>query len=139
IPEYLHMTTPPVSSPPAAADVKKITPQICRTVPDDKPYQVWPSAPPADVPFSRSGVITDLALTGRYANYEHGDTWFPTWAGDGHLYSPWTDGAVGGVRSSSQGKNPVTGQAKIIGDDPLELTVEGLGVEPGHALPYAGR
>ncbi len=71
--------------------------------------QVWPSEPPAGFPFARSPHYPGLGFTGRHANYAHGDTWYPSWAADGNLYSPWADGLVNGLRSRSEGKtNPLT-------------------------------
>ena len=32
------------------------------------------------------------------------DTWFPSWASDGHLYTPWTDGYVSQIHSQSSCK-----------------------------------
>ena len=107
-------------------------------------------------PFARSTAVPGLALTGRYANYTNADTWYPTWAADGHLYSPWTDGALlpsgeydptgvaaGGYPCNSldwDGRRAATGQARIVGDDPLHLRVENLTprVEADPA-PYGGR
>ena len=64
-------------------------------------YKIWPSEPPADCPFPKSTEITGVAFTGKFAHYNDdnkdlasmiGDTWYPSWAADGNLYSPWTDG-----------------------------------------------
>ena len=52
-----------------------------------------------------------------------GDTFYPSWASDGNLYSPWTDGHTDGVRCSSGGNLANgfrTGHAVMTGDDPLE-------------------
>ena len=70
------------------------------------------------------------------------DTWYPSWAADGNLYSPWTDGYLlegGGGREQVPfnaahpayacnsadflGRKAATGQAKLIGSHPLELKV----------------
>jgi len=53
---------------------------------------VWRGQPSADCPFAQSETLTGLAFTGRYSDYHCGDTWYPSWASDGNLYSPWTDG-----------------------------------------------
>jgi hypothetical protein len=69
-----------------------------------------------------------------------GDTWYPSWAGDGKLYSPWTDGFLNGVNSASwSGEKATTGHAAIAGDDPLHLTFTNAGVYRGSASPYSGR
>jgi hypothetical protein len=79
-------------------------------------------------------------FTGRYAKYEHADTWYPSWASNGNLYSPWTDGVVNGVRSySGSGKTSTTGFATITGDDPMHLTIADVGTYPASSLPYGGR
>src|SRR5208283_5244514 len=89
---------------------------------------VWRSEPPADCPFKPSETLTALQFTGRHAEYAQADTWYPSWASDGNLYSPWTDGSVNGLQSDSGGKGATTGFAKIIGDDPMELQVVEQGV-----------
>jgi hypothetical protein len=100
---------------------------------------VWPSEPPAGCPFPPSGEITGISFTGRHAEYTHADTWYPSWAADGNLYSPWTDGSVNGLGANSAGTNATTGYAKIIGDDPLSLQVVDQGVFASDPSPYAGR
>jgi len=107
-------------------------------------------------PFAPSAALRGLRFTGRYRNYTHADTWYPCWAADGHLYSPWTDGylldgaetqpfddAHPGYACNSldwQGRKAATAQARIEGDDPLALTVVNLPprVEADPA-PYGGR
>ena len=92
------------------------------------------------IPVEHSKDIVNIAFTGRYANYTNADTWYPTWASDGNLYSPWTDGSIGDEKCSSYpGENAHTGQAKIVGNDPLNLKVTSLGKTFGIALPYEGR
>lgn len=100
---------------------------------------VWPSEPPADMPFPNSKELTGIAFTGRHAEYEHADTWFPTWASNGNLYSSWTDGVVDAISSSSGGAKATTGYATITGDDPLHLAISSIGVVSGSPLPYEGR
>jgi len=100
---------------------------------------IWPSRPPADCPFALSADITGIAFTGRHAEYTGADTWYPSWASDGKLYSPFTDGSVGPVSVSSGGKGAATGHAVIEGDDPLALKVTPIGTWPGSSEPYEGR
>ncbi|MEM1013402.1 MAG: hypothetical protein AAGI46_14420 [Planctomycetota bacterium] len=86
--------------------------------------------------------FTGVEFTGLYANYTRADTWYPTWASDGHLYSPWTDGTIGESMQfvwSGAGKNARTGHAKISGDDPMQLTVSNWGTVTASAAPYQGR
>lgn len=102
----------------------------------------WPNQLPPDCPFPRSTAFTDIVFTGRHAQYTNADTWYPSWASDGHLYSPWTDGEVNGTRSMSFDRDGVpatTGQAKILGDDPLSLEIVDVALFPGDPAPYGGR
>lgn len=117
----------------------------------------WPSEPPASCPFPPSDLMTAVYFTGRHREYENADTWYPSWASNGNLYSPFTDGVVGSIKSYSagtwevpqgtlidilQGKvppHPTTGEAVISGSDPLELQVEAIGTYPGSGKPYAER
>jgi hypothetical protein len=55
------------------------------------------------------------------------------------MYSPWTDGKVGDVSSSSGGPKATTGNATIVGDDPLNLKIIDVAVFPGDPTPYGGR
>jgi hypothetical protein len=107
------------------------------------PYPgVWPSTPPAGCPFTASTDLTGLAFTGRHAEYENADTWYPSWAADGNLYSPWTDGNVNGTGSNSSiggNGNSTTGYATILGDDPLKLRVVNQAVYASPVRPYLGR
>jgi len=100
---------------------------------------LWPSEPPADCPFPRSSAIAGVVFTGRHAQYTGADTWYPSWAGDGNLYSPWTDGKVNGLNAFSGGEKATTGNATILGDDPLNLVVTNQGVFPSSPRPYEGR
>jgi hypothetical protein len=99
----------------------------------------WPSDPPFDIPFAPSRELTGIVFTGRHAQYEHADTWFPSWASDGNLYSSWTDGNVEGIISSSAGPKATTGYATIVGDDPLHLKIVNVGTNSASPEPYGGR
>ena len=101
---------------------------------------VWPSQPPDDCPFEKSEDIPSMIFTGRHAEYAAADAWYPSWASDGNLYSPWTDGSIGTMECNSEaGADSHTGQAKIVGADPLNLEVIALGTYRGSALPYSAR
>ena len=120
--------------------------------------QIWPSAcHRSDCPFAPSTDLPGLGFTGRANTYTGADTWYPSWAADGNLYSPWTDGNIdwpieqgwdpNNFQCSSDGRNPSnkspglsgTGQARIRGDDPLHLTIENLGIQYAAPAPYGGR
>ena len=103
------------------------------------PYRIWPSEPPADCPFPKSSEIAGVGFTGRHVRYADADTWYPSWAENGNLYSPWTDGTVNGVKSSSSGPKATTGYATVLGDDPLHLQITDVGLYPGNPAPYEGR
>lgn len=86
----------------------------CYQKPEQKiiPYEpeawvpaVWKSEPPPGCPFEPSREIKGLAFTGRYANYTDADTWYPSWADDGNMYSGWTDGEIGKESCHSSGGN----------------------------------
>jgi len=103
------------------------------------PGSVWPSEPPADCPFKPSDTMKALRFTGRHAEYTNADTWYPSWASDGNLYSPWTDGNVNGLNSGSGGPDAATGHATIVGDDPLKLRVINQAIYKSSPRPYEGR
>lgn len=125
--------------------------------PDRRSFEpfIWKSATPADCPFPPSADLTALLFKGVHSDYRFADTWYPSWAADGHLYSPFTDGDVYGEGSNSDGfsainaenlgsinsltRKATTGQAVLIGDDPLNLTVKSLGTVQADPYPYGGR
>jgi hypothetical protein len=115
----------------------------------------WQSNPPSGCPSESSEAIQSLTFTGRNATYTRVDTWYPTWAENDILYSPYTDGLFNpdagddAIRVSSDCRNgwnqtrgdglSGTGQARILGSDPLNLTVENLGIQYAPCAPYGGR
>jgi hypothetical protein len=113
----------------------------------------WPNHPPADCPFPQSTSLEGITFTGRHAHYTSADTWYPSWAADDVLYTPWTDGCFSEERRlpvdcSSKASDPSnvgsggrsgTGNARILGNDPLRLSLENLGVEYASPAPYGGR
>jgi hypothetical protein len=100
---------------------------------------LWPDTVPAGCPFPKSDLLPGIYFTGRHAEYAHADTWYPSWASNDKMYSPWTDGSVNGLSSNSSGRNATTGFATIIGDDPLKLQVVDQGVYRSDPSPYASR
>jgi hypothetical protein len=113
---------------------------------------VWPSLTPEDCPFEQSKELVGISFTGVHSNYKVADTWYPSWAADGNLYSPWTDGWAprldgGREMSSSNGysddkitkRQATTGQAVMVGNDPLNLKIYSLGLVGADPYPYGGR
>jgi len=107
--------------------------------PTPRPYSIWADEAPASCPIPKSKSLIGIGFTGKHAEYTNADTWYPSWASDGNLYSPWTDGTVNGVNCGSWGENPSTGNARILGDDPMNLTVDSVATYPSSPKPYAGR
>jgi hypothetical protein len=109
---------------------------------DEQPF-LWPSEPPPDCPLPNPRRRPGLYFTGRSARYQNADTWYPSWAADGNLYSPWTDGQVNGLKSDSGGGNApetaTTGHATILGDSPLSLQIVNAGLFRGNPRPWGGR
>ena len=92
-----------------------------------------------DCPFRESRQFKGIKFTGRHAEYTQADTWYPSWASDDNLYSPYADGVVNGLRSNCAHKNANTGWATILGDDPLKLTVTNQGVYASNPSPFQSR
>jgi hypothetical protein len=122
-----------------AADEAQFTLTDAPPAPTNYNSRAWPSRPPPECPFPASDTLRGVAFTGRHAEYTGADTWYPSWAADGNLYSPWTDGSVNGLGSSSAGENATTGNATILGDDPLHLLVTNQGIFASSPRPYEGR
>ena len=106
---------------------------------------IWKSEVPADSPFQQSKELIGIKFLGIKSGFHFGDTWYPSWADDDKLYSPWTDGSCWRLEGSSEnsssgdGDHATTGQAVIEGDDPLSLKVFSLGINKASSLPYQGR
>ena len=86
----------------------------------------------------KSGTLTGIEFTGRRIKYFGADTWYPSWAGDGNLYSPWTDGEVEGLRADSNGLKANTGWAVL----PARIRCNSncrQGSLSGAPAPYGGR
>lgn len=99
----------------------------------------WPSEPLPACPFPMSAALTGIEFTGNWVRYANADTWYPSWAADGLLYSPFTDGQVEGLKADSNGPQANTGFATVVGDNPLDLRIVSQGVYPGAPKPYGGR
>jgi hypothetical protein len=108
----------------------------------DPMWTLWPSHPPPDNPFPPSLDLLGFEFAyGANSVPPHirADTFFPSWAADGALYSGYTDGTVKGVGSGSAG-NGTTGMAVLHGDDPYNLTaVVPRAAWPASSAPYGGR
>lgn len=103
----------------------------------------WSSGIPEDCPFPRSRTLTGVYFTGKHSDYRCGDTFYPSWASDGNLYTPWTDGTTDGVKCYSGDlpkRGAITGHAVMIGDDPLKLEIKNTSPpKEAAAKPYRGR
>jgi hypothetical protein len=106
---------------------------------------IWKSEAPEDCPFQQSRELTGIKFLGIKSGFHFGDTWYPSWADDDKLYSPWTDGSCWRLdgswenSNSGDGDHATTGQAVIEGNDPLSLKVFSLGINQASSLPYQGR
>ena len=102
----------------------------------------WKSEIPADCPIMQSKNFEGFELL-RFKNYldqkVNCDTWYPSWASDGNMYSPWTDGRIGDLRSNSEGEKAATGYATIVGDDPMNLVIKDEAIYHSSPLPYQSR
>ena len=117
-----------------------------KTVPLPNPSEafVWrsPDPIPENCPFEQSEMANRIYFTGRFGNYWMGDTVYPSWASDGNLYTPWTDGSTDGVKCASYGRDGSnhTGHAIMKGDDPLHLEIKNTSPpKRASSLPYNGR
>lgn len=114
-------------------------------MPNNSEGFVWrsPIPIPEDCPFEPSPMADRIYFTGRFSNYWTGDTIYPSWASDGNLYTPWTDGTTDGVNCASyvQNSQPArTGHAIMRGDDPLNLEIKNTSPpKQGSPFPYKGR
>src|SRR5512137_706866 len=72
--------------------------------PDTLRYEpfVWESRPPADCPFPQSKEFKGIKLLGAKSGFHVADTWYPTWASDDRLYSPYTDGSCPRLDGSTE-------------------------------------
>ncbi|MDX2432266.1 MAG: hypothetical protein QNK35_15115 [Bacteroides sp.] len=102
---------------------------------------LWKSPVPEDCPFEMSKSFKGVYFTGRHSDYKAGDTFYPSWASDGNLYSPWTDGVTDGIKTKSySGESAYTGHAIMKGENPLNLEIKNTSPpKPASALPYGGR
>ncbi len=106
---------------------------------------IWNTETPEGCPFEQSEVFSKILFTGKYVVNSSADTWYPSWASDDKLYSPFTDGAVNGVNSGSgynffpRIEQPVTGFAIVEGSDPMNLRITDVGLIEHEPFPYGGQ
>ena len=102
---------------------------------------LWKSEVPEDCPFEQSKDFNRVYFTGSHSKYWVGDTFYPSWASNGNLYSPWTDGTTDGMESRSyRGDAAHTGHAVMKGDDPVKLIIKNTSPpKNASAEPYRGR
>ena len=104
----------------------------------------WENCIPQNCPFKQSTSFNAIKFLGVKSGFHYGDTFYPTWADNDILYSPYTDGGCWRLDGSwdyslSTGDVATTGQAALVGDDPTKLIVYSLGTETDVAIPYQGR
>lgn len=127
----------------------KPKPEIANPKPELVRFEpfTWPGGIPEGCPFPRSTNFHAVRFLGVKSGFRSGDTWYPTWAENDILYSPWTDGKTkrldGATDWSQSWVDPVhitTGQGIIPGDDPLNLIAYRIGLDKSSpAAPYPGR
>ncbi len=115
---------------------------------------VWQSEIPEDCPFKPSEEFSGIKFLGLKSGYHYGDTWYPTWASNDTLYSPWTDGPAtkrldGYSDFSHSWAGPyhnTSGQGVIVGSDPMNLKAYSIGTfawatysDIAGSNPYMGR
>jgi len=126
----------------AKSQILDLTPEILRY----EPF-IWTSEIPKGCPFEQSEFFTGIQFLGIKSGYHYGDTWYPAWASNDTLYSPWTDGRTkrldGYTDWSQSWVDPVhitTGHGVIVGDDPLTIKTYSIGLDKSSpAFPYHGR
>ena len=92
-------------------------------------YKAWGSSKlPSESGLIKSNNYDGIMFTGRYATYTNADTFYLSEDIDGVCYSSFTDGHINGVYAGT----PNPGAAKIIGDDPLNLSVTSIGYPVTH-------
>ncbi len=126
----------------------KANAQIAELKPEMLKYEpfIWESKTPTDCPFKQSKDFNGIKFLGIKSGYHYGDTWYPSWAENDTLYSPWTDGStqrLDGYNDNSQSwVDPVhitTAQGVITGDDPLTMKAYSIGIhKKSPAFPYHG-
>ncbi len=108
--------------------ITKANAQIAELKPEIQRYEpfTWESEAPDDCPFKQSKELTGIKFLGIKSGYHYGDAWYPTWASNDTLYSPWTDGKtkrIDGYKDNSQSYGVpaelTTGQRTGHGWDPL--------------------
>lgn len=105
--------------------------------------RIWNDEPPFKCPFEQSDAFSAVGFTGEIWSGGEADTFYPSWAKDGNLYSCFTDGSVDGVTVSSRSSdaNSISKIAylTIQGDHPTELTFTDHGILEHDCAPYRGR
>jgi hypothetical protein len=108
--------------------------------------------------FNELGIeVVGITFTGSHREYTRADCWNPSWAADGNMYSCFSDGVVDNVlpdgskeRIHAIGNKDANvkqlgrtdadnGVGKIVGDDPLNLTVTALAPLKTPVGPYHSR
>lgn len=104
---------------------------------------------PAGCPFTLSTELVGIALMGRSSAAQFADTWQPSWASDGSMYSSWQDGGLTTEPVNQLGlscwppaasaTSQKTGWAHIAGDDPQDLVLTEAGLLEADKTGWLGR
>lgn len=106
---------------------------------------IWNRSLPTGCPVPLSTDLPGIAFQGRASTAHFCDTWMPTWASDGSMYSPWQDGVLltppfvnmGGWHAGDA--TALNGWARIVGDDPQDLLIPNAGELAGPRGNWSGR
>lgn len=128
--------------------VETASSQIVEAKPETLKYEpfIWPSEILDNCPFKQSESFNAIKFLGLKSGFHYGDTWYPTWAQNDTLYSPWTDGTTmrldGNYDNSNSAAGPHHNQSAtgiIIGSDPMTMKAYSTGIFLSRSNPYQGR
>lgn len=114
-------------------------------------YVLWDRFPSdmATCPIPPSTGLVAIGIVGRVSHAHSADTFMPCWAADGSMYTAWQDGYLysepfvfTNLHAQGWGASgyPIhSAWAKILGDDPMDISVVDAGLIPSYKDGWAGR